>query len=86
VYSVYSVSIILSNPCKCNLSIRYQNNGRNFIHRVETVEPERIPKILTHCGPKGIRSIRYPQLRWQDQLCLVREWSRSKGQNVDINS
>jgi hypothetical protein len=63
-----------------NLNNKIQNHRRNCFHRVERMEPERIPKRLIDSTHRGTRSIGRPK----DQY-FIEEQNGLKDPNLDVN-
>jgi hypothetical protein len=65
--------------------VRY--SGKNWIHHVERMEPEHIPKQSVGYIPRRIRSTRCPKLHWKDQpVYLIEEWNVSKGPSLNVDA
>jgi hypothetical protein len=65
-----STTVIRNGLNTFNLSDRIENSRFNLIHRVERMEPERIPNQLMDYTPRGTRSAGSLKLRWKEQPIL----------------
>jgi hypothetical protein len=66
-------TVIRNKLTTFNLNNTIQNNRINWIHHIERIEPERIPKQLMDHTPRGKRTFRRLMLCWKNGM----EWIQS---------
>jgi hypothetical protein len=75
-------TVITSELSILNLNNRIRNNRFNWIHHVEGIEPERIPKQLMGHILGGTRSTGLPKFSFKDQSILQGKTADPKVQTL----